>query len=110
VTAAVGLTEELIQKGIVDCLEVLGFGTYHTRFSIGSDDGFPDVVGLRADGAIVAVECKGPRGRLTDRQLDWIQRFRQNPGCLFAEVVGPETTSAWVGYDEAIARLHEVLG
>ena len=103
------LTEALIQKGIVDVLEQFGFSCYHTRFALDSDSGFPDIVAVREDGAIVAVECKGPRGQLRPLQLDWIQRFRQSADCRFSEVVGPEPNDRWLGYDEALERLQEAL-
>lgn len=97
--SAPALTEAAIQHGITSFLKRLGFECFHTRFAIGSDPGFPDLV----------AEFKGPNGRLRPGQLEWIERWRKAKGCLFAEVVGPETTDRWIGYDEALVRLQEIL-
>jgi Holliday junction resolvase len=101
-------TEEEIQKGLVDLLEHRGFSTYHTRFSLGSDKDFPDVIAVREDGAMVALECKGPRGRLADGQRAWIKRFEYVPGCQFAAVVGPSESSHWIAYDDALSIIAEI--
>jgi len=101
-------TEAEIQKGLIDYLGYQGFEVFHTRYSIGSDPGFPDVVAAR-EGQIVAIEVKGAKGRLRPMQREWIDLFRSVPGCLFAEVVGPTASSEWIGYDDALARLAEVL-
>jgi hypothetical protein len=103
------LTEAAIQKGLTDFLETVGFLVYHTRYSIGSDPGFPDILAVRDDGTLVAIECKGPKGRIGDAQCEWINRLRSTPGCVFAEVVGPRSAMGWCGYDEALEQLHEAL-
>src|SRR4051812_11654711 len=101
-------TEEEIQKGLVDILEVRGFSTYHTRFSLASEKDFPDVVAVRRDGAMVVIECKGPRGRLAPGQLEWIRMFAEVLGCEFAAVVGPYKTAEWMAYDDALSILAEL--
>lgn len=103
------LTEAAIQQGITSFLKQLGFECFHTRFAIGSDPGFPDLVACDDDGRFVVAEFKGPNGRIRPGQLEWIERWRKAKGCLFAEVVGPDTTDRWIGYDEALARLQEIL-
>lgn len=106
---AITLTEAAIQTGISDLLKRFGFTVYHTRFSLGSDIGFPDVVALDDSGRIVAVECKGPKGRIRPGQTEWLTRFAAVPGCLFAGVVGPNPTPDWWGYDQALEHLKEIL-
>jgi selenophosphate synthetase-related protein len=101
------MTEADVQRGITDLLKRLGFTVYHTRFAIGSDRGFPDVVGVRDDGKMVVVECKGPRGRLSDEQQQWLDRFAQVPGCVFSDVVTAGTHPVWWGYDEALEMIAE---
>jgi hypothetical protein len=101
------LTEAAIQKGITDLLKQLGFDTFHNRYAIGSDPGFPDIVGVSDDGMMVAIECKGPKGRLRFGQSRWIDRFDKVPGCIFAEVVGPTVSFQWVLYDEALVVIQE---
>jgi hypothetical protein len=104
---SVTMTEADVQRGITDLLKRLGFTVYHTRFAIGSDRGFPDVVGVRDDGKMVVVECKGPRGRLSDDQHGWLDRFRRVPGCVFSDVVTSRPDIGWWGYDEAIQAITE---
>jgi hypothetical protein len=106
---AVTITEAQIQRGITDLLKQLGFECYHTRYSIGSDSGFPDVVAVRDDGTLVAVECKGPKGKIRPGQLEWIRRFRSIPGCIFAEIVGPEMNDYWWGYDQALRGIESAV-
>lgn len=100
-------TEEEIQQGLVDLLQRRGFYTHHTRFSIGSDKHFPDIFAIR-DGGIVAIECKGPRGRVAPGQIERIELFATVPGCLFAAVVGPSQTDLWISYDDALAAIAEI--
>lgn len=96
------LTEQDIQRGITDLLETLGYICYHTRFAIGSDAGFPDIFACNDAGYIIAVECKGPRGKVRPGQREWIDRIGKSPSCLFAAIVGPSETDNWEGYEEAI--------
>lgn len=97
------LTEASIQRGLIEALQWEGFSVYHTRFSLGSDEGFPDILAVDLAGRQVAIECKGPRGRVSPEQRDWIERFRLVPGCVFSEVVGPdERPGEWWGYDDAL--------
>jgi Archaeal holliday junction resolvase (hjc) len=102
-------TEIEIQKGITDLLAVKGFELiHHEGFSIGSPKGLPDVIAVRPF-AIVFIECKGPRGRVAPEQAHWIATAATIPGCLFAAIVGPETTDRWMGYDDALEQMAEIL-
>jgi Holliday junction resolvase len=102
------LTEAEIQKSLIKLLQFKGFDlTYHTRYSLGSDPGFPDIVAARA-GQIVAIECKGARGALRPKQVEWIEMFRTVPGCVMAEVVGPTDGDRWIGYDQALDRIGDL--
>jgi predicted SnoaL-like aldol condensation-catalyzing enzyme len=103
----VPLTEQDIQRGITDLLKQLGFMCYHTWMSKHSAAGFPDVVAVRDDGALVVVECKSAKGRLGMDQMRWIVCFRRTAGCLFADVVGPTETDDWMGYDRALDIIRE---
>ena len=101
------MTESDIQRGLTDALRRLGYTCYHTEFAIRSDKGFPDILAVNQFGSIVALEVKGPRGRLRDGQLDWINRFARNGDCLLAAVVGPTETEQWISYDQALALLQQ---
>ena len=104
-TAARTMTEKEVQKGIRDCLESLGFACFHNVYALGSDPAWPDLVGVSANGLLAAVETKGPRGRVREGQREWIERFRNVPGCIFAEIVGPTPTDKWWGYDDALRSI-----
>lgn len=49
---------------------ILGWECYHTRHSVGSDEGFPDWVCVR-DERVLFVELKRMKGRLTGAQSTW---------------------------------------
>jgi len=102
------LTEAAIQRGLVEALQWAGFTVYHTRFSLGSTEGFPDILAVDERGQQVVIECKGPRGRVSTEQLEWLARFDKVPGVVFCAIVGPETKDGWVGYDDALAMIRHV--
>jgi hypothetical protein len=107
VTNVVVLTESDIQRGVIDLLRTLSFVTYHTWLSKHSEPGFPDVFAVDEQGIIVAVECKGPKGRVTEAQRAWIVKLDRVPGCAFSGVVGPSSGPEWLGYDEALFVIAE---
>lgn len=106
-TTTMPLTEKDIQRGIRDCLGSLGFVCYHNAYAIGSDSGFPDLVCVSDDGLLAAVECKGPKGSIRAGQAEWIERFSRIPGCVFAEIVGPDLTRHWMAYDSAVELIQQ---
>lgn len=66
------------------------FWTYHTRYSLKSEGGFPDWIVLRPPRLLV-VECKrqglwltpprqGRRGRWGIGQAEWLRRWSRQPG------------------------------
>lgn len=78
-------TEAQFQRALVLTAKDYGFGlVYHTRFSIGSDPGFPDLVLLRDEGEgvvrCVVVECKRVGKLATDRQAVWLRMLGGVPG------------------------------
>lgn len=44
---------------------------YHTRYSIGSQAGFPDLV-LVKPGRLIFAELKSDKGSLSPKQLEWV--------------------------------------
>jgi hypothetical protein len=50
---------------------------YHTRFSLGSDPGFPDLI-LARGARLIAAELKGPKGKTREGQEEWLAAFRQS--------------------------------
>lgn len=67
-------TEAEMQRAIVQCATVLGYRVSHTYLSINSPSGWPDLVMVRArpPKRIVVAELKGPRGRVSQRQREWL--------------------------------------
>ena len=64
------VTERQFQAALVRYLRLMGFRTYHTKFSIGSDLGFPDLVAVRA-GRCCFIECKAESGKISAAQAEW---------------------------------------
>jgi len=111
------LTEAAIMRGLMDALAAVGFDLrYHTRYSLGSRDGigFPDIVALRLSrdapvAHMVAIETKGPNGRIGPGQRDWIDIFGAVRGCVMAEIVGPtDKPGQWISYDAALRMIGDL--
>jgi hypothetical protein len=68
--------ERIYQRQIVELATLLGWRHYHTLNSKDSDAGWPDLVLLRPP-RLLAVELKGPRGRLTGEQRSWLEMLSE---------------------------------
>ena len=68
----VSLTEKQFQQQVIDLAKLCGWKEYHTWKSIHSPAGFPDLILVR-DCAILAVEVKSEKGKLTEAQWDWLE-------------------------------------
>ncbi len=64
------VTERQFQAALVRYLRLMGWRTYHTKFSIGSDLGFPDLVAVRA-GRCCFIELKAEAGKISAAQAEW---------------------------------------
>lgn len=73
--ARAGVTEAQLLSAVKAACRQLPVRCYHTRYSLGSEPGFPDVVIVGRRG-ILFRELKGPRGRLTDAQRGWLEDLR----------------------------------
>lgn len=93
------MTEAQMLAGIKTAARAIGFRTYHNLYAPGSDSGFPDLI-VVGFGEVRAYELKGPRGRVADRQRDWIHDL--NEAGIPARIVWPED------YDGVIAELGEI--
>jgi hypothetical protein len=69
-------TEAQLMRAIESNARQLGYLVYHTRVSIGSNPGFPDLV-IVGHGAIFAIETKGPKGTISDEQERWIEELQR---------------------------------
>jgi hypothetical protein len=65
------LTEARFMAQVVEYARLMGWRTYHTRRSEGSEAGFPDLVLVRRP-RIVWAELKSERGKATPQQLVWL--------------------------------------
>lgn len=64
-------TEAELQKAIELQADALGFRVFHDELARGKYKGFPDLV-ICGPNLLMFVECKGPRGRVSDDQAGWI--------------------------------------
>ena len=74
------LTERQLQDQIVNTSRFCGFNRdLHIPYSAGMPVGFPDIMLVRTDPRapdIVFFEIKGPRGKVKQQQLDWLEDLR----------------------------------
>lgn len=61
------------QPEIVAALRSAGISVQSTA---GMGKGFPDLVAANSDGKVWLIEVKGPKGKLTDDQILWIESWR----------------------------------
>jgi hypothetical protein len=64
-------SEKVYQQQIADLATLLGWSHFHTFDSRRSDVGWPDLILCRPP-RLIAAELKGPRGRLTFEQEQWL--------------------------------------
>ncbi len=74
---------ETIRHAALEC----GWRYYHTQVSLYSARGFPDIVMVRR-GRMLVWEIKGPKGKPTPAQTEWIEDLKQVPG-VDARVIYP---------------------
>src|SRR5260221_6781169 len=76
---AASMTEAELQRNILQAAKMTGWTAYHTRYSLGSEPGFPDVLLLRGERLLFA-ELKRATGKLTPAQEFWLWALRLVPG------------------------------
>jgi hypothetical protein len=81
-------TEKKLQSTIKAAALECGYKYYHTQVSLYSARGFPDLVMVR-NGRLLLWELKGPHGKPTPAQLEWIEALKQVPG-VDARIVTPD--------------------
>lgn len=71
--AADTMTEATLQAQIEGVLKTFGWRYYHTRFSVGSAGGFPDLVAIRGPRLIFAeLKRQADRYQPTPKQQAWL--------------------------------------
>jgi len=68
------MTEADLLLSIRQLARLTGWRCYHTRYSLGSDPGFPDLVLVRL-GRVIFAELKSERGKLTPAQQEWMEEL-----------------------------------
>jgi hypothetical protein len=64
-------SEAQFQRRVLQLARIRGWNWYHTRLSIGSNAGWPDLVLYRD--SVLFVELKAEAGKLTDKQAACIE-------------------------------------
>ena len=72
------LPERQFQNVVEEIAGLCGYSAaYHTRFSLGSDPGFPDLALFNPrQGGAVFLECKVKSNRPSDKQKAWLYELR----------------------------------
>lgn len=65
------MTERQLMDGLISAARRLNLLVYHTHMSRHSEAGFPDLC-IVGNGRIAFMECKGPKGKLSEPQRTWI--------------------------------------
>lgn len=100
---ALAITQEAVwQRQLVGAARQLGFRSYHTDISKGSNAGYPDLT-IIGHGRCFFVEVKTEKGRLSEKQMDWLEELRQNGQLaivcrprdwdVFADLINPTAVS-----------------
>lgn len=76
-TAAIVLTEAQWQQQVINLARVLNWDVYHTRYSLGSQAGFPDLTLVKPGRKLVFLELKRESGKASPSQLAWIARLNE---------------------------------
>lgn len=70
VTSPVRVTEKQFQRQVEHYLRLCNWLVFHTRYSIGSAPGFPDICACRA-GRLAMIELKTIDGKISAAQAEW---------------------------------------
>lgn len=101
------MTERELQDALIKLAALRGWLVYHTWTSIHSSPGFPDLVFAR-DRDLIFMEVKGPRGRLSPAQKQWLDALAA--AGQEAYVVVPDDRAPFadgvISYDTAIGILN----
>jgi hypothetical protein len=73
----VKLTEAQMQAGITKAAKQLGYLVYHTKYSIGSPRGYPDMT-IVGHGRLWFWELKGPNPKIYPEQEVWIDTLKSH--------------------------------
>lgn len=110
------VSEREWQKTLVVLFETLGYHVNHVfplqtkhGWRTGTTaEGWPDLMALRREWLIV-VEVKSEKGKATDAQLVWLQRFALLPftrSWILRPSASVQTVAGWLRDPESAPRVH----
>jgi hypothetical protein len=77
-TIAGAMTEKELMANVTKLLGLLGYLTYHTRFSFRSNPGFPDIVAVHPiQKRTIWIELKREKGKVSPDQAYWIETLKK---------------------------------
>lgn len=94
------VAERTFQAQVEQYARLMGWLFFHTRYSMKSVAGFPDLVLLRGDRMVVA-ELKTVVGKTSKAQDEWLAAFLRIPGVR---------VFIWRPDDASWAQIEQVLG
>lgn len=71
--------EHAVLNDVRDFLRLNGYKVVRIHQSLGSEKGIPDLVAIR-EGRHVWIECKAPKGYVSDVQQAWLQDLEDHGG------------------------------
>lgn len=88
------MTEGDLQTAVCGLLTACGWHWFHDTDSRRNRAGLPDIVAVHPRGLFIAVELKGPRTPVSDKQQQWadaLERFeaRTHPAACFTGIIRP---------------------
>ena len=98
------MTERALQQALIDAARYSGWLVYHTYDSRRSEPGFPDLVLVHPTRCELAfIECKGPRGRVSEHQKRWLAALESAADASSVPLVqvgiaNPDTFDSWLTY------------
>ena len=69
---AEAMTEAQLLRQVRSLANHYGWLIYHTKFSVGSDPGYPDLTLAHPSGRIIWAELKRQKGTVTEAQQKWL--------------------------------------
>lgn len=84
------MTEAKIQKAVLNVLKWHPCVAWATRVNSGriaglwlASKGTSDIIGMLKGGRLLAIEVKGPKGRVKESQREWIDHINENGGAAY---------------------------
>jgi hypothetical protein len=103
-TLDAAMKEAELQRNVVAHLKMFGWLYYHTKFSMGSNAGFPDIVATKGQ-KLLFIELKREGKLPTDRQMEWLNALYYG----VSHVTGAVDVHVWTPSDLSNGTVERVL-